>query len=179
MYELGYMAKRIIKRPDWLDAPIVREIYSVANCGSENFCDYIHFWKHNGFWLFDSPELIRTISTDNIDLTDTVLLYYRGHDTQYDADLKVWTEFNADENFQTAVSVPTTTRCLGYDIVTYSMQNAPECSPLSCNNLATTVEVNEFCLIDSLDSAIEQLENGGFNNSEPGPYRIMEVNIIE
>lgn len=180
MIELGYMAKQISPRPDWLGAPNVRSVYSVANCVSNDFCDYIHYWKHNGFWFFDSPGLIRSIGTENdIDLTDTILVFYRGHDTQFDADLDRWTRYGANGDFQTAVSPPLAAKFLGFDIVTYSMQNAPECSPLSCNNLAKELRVNEYCLLDSLDYAIEQLERGVFNTSEPGPYRIIAVNAVE
>ena len=180
MIELGYMAKRIIGSPDWLDAPHVRDVYAVANCVSNDFCGYIDFWKHNGFWFFDSPALIRDIANENeIALTDTALVYYRGHQTQFDADLSQWTDYDADADIQTMVSPPTSERFLGYDIVTYSMQNSPECSPLSCNNLAKDVCANQHCLIDSLDYAIQQLESGVFNNSESGPYRIIAVNVVE
>lgn len=33
-------------------------------------------------------------------------------------------------------------------------------------------------LIDSLDYASDQLKNGVFNDSEPGPYRIIAVNAV-
>jgi hypothetical protein len=56
MIPVGYMAKRVLRKPDWLPAPQVIDIYSVSNCHSENFADYIPYWKHNGYWFFDSPE---------------------------------------------------------------------------------------------------------------------------
>jgi len=55
MRPLGYMYKRVERRPEGLAAPAVRDIYSLSGCISEQFADYIPFWKHNGFWLFDSP----------------------------------------------------------------------------------------------------------------------------
>ena len=45
----------------------------------------------------------------------------------------------------------------------------------SCNGLADEVETNSRCLLDSLERAQHLLENGTFNNSEPGPYRIFAV----
>ncbi len=42
------MAKRVSKRPDWLKAPQVIDIYSVSGCISKNFADYINYWRHNG-----------------------------------------------------------------------------------------------------------------------------------
>jgi hypothetical protein len=53
MIPAGYMAKRVYKRPDWLKAPHVAEIYSVSGRISEDFADYINYWKHNGYWYFD------------------------------------------------------------------------------------------------------------------------------
>ena len=44
---------------------------------SEVFADYVDFWKDNGFWLFDSPEVIKNIAQENsIDLAGTTLFYY-------------------------------------------------------------------------------------------------------
>ena len=53
MTPVGYMAKHIASRPDWLKANEVEDIYSVSNCVSDDFADYINFWKHNGYWFFD------------------------------------------------------------------------------------------------------------------------------
>jgi hypothetical protein len=33
---------------------------------SEVFSDYVEYWKHNGFWLFDSPEVINNIAQENV-----------------------------------------------------------------------------------------------------------------
>lgn len=179
MIDLGYMAKRIALRPDWLNALCVRDVYAVCNCVSSDFCDYINFWKHNDYWFFDTPALIRSISIENgIDLSGTALLFYRGYPQQFDAKADSWIDFAAESAFSPNVAPPSDELFLGFDVVTYSMQSSPECSPLSCNSLATELQVNEHCLIRSLDYAIECLENGAFANSEPGPYRIIAVNSI-
>lgn len=180
MIELGYMAKRIAERPDWIDAPHVDRIFAVSGCVSKNFCDYIPYWKHNGYWFFDVPEVIRDLaSSNNIDLSGTSLLYYRGHDQQYDEDSKTWIGYEPEGSFGLQVSSPVESEILGYDVVTYSLQNSPECSPLSCNNVAAEVRVNKNCLIAGLDYAIELVSHGVFDNSEPGPYRIIEVHSVE
>ena len=45
------------------------DIYSISNCVSKHFADYIKFWKHNGYWFFNSPEIIRQLAQENsIDL---------------------------------------------------------------------------------------------------------------
>jgi hypothetical protein len=59
MIPVGYLAKRVVPKPDILKAPQVVDIYSISNCMNDDFADYIGYWKHNGYWLFDSPEIIR------------------------------------------------------------------------------------------------------------------------
>ncbi len=180
MIELGYMAKRIATRPDWLDVPHIRKIVAVANCMSESFCDYTEFWKHNGFWFFDSPVVIRALASEhNVSLSDTSLVYYRGYERQWDAEHGEWKACNNDPDLPTNITPPDSPALLGYDVVTYSFQNAPECSPLSCNGIAAEMEVNEHCLINSLEDAIRQLETGAFDYSEPGPHRIIAMHAVD
>jgi len=78
MIPVGHMAKqRAQQRPEWANGTNVHEIYSVCDCVSKDFADYIKFWGHIGFWLFDSPEIIRRLAKENqIDLGDTSLFYY-------------------------------------------------------------------------------------------------------
>ena len=179
MIDLGYMAKRIVGRPDWLDVAAVREVYSVSDCVSENFCDYVGYWMHNGFWFFDTPAAIQAVAdAEGVPLSDAELLYYRGHPRQYEGG-GVWSEYSAEDGFRTEVEPPASARLLGYDVAAYSMQNAPECSPLSCNGLAARVDVNEHCLMRTLDYAIDRLQSGAFDGSEPGPYRIIAVYAVE
>jgi hypothetical protein len=59
--------------------------------------------------------------------------------------------------------------------VSFNAQTSPECSPLSCNNLAESVGVNDHCLLENLEQARKLLENGAFNDTEPGPFRVFAV----
>jgi len=71
------MAKRVQKRPDWLQAAHVVDIFSVSGCVSEDFADYIGYGKHNGYSFFDSPEIIKCVAKENsIELDGTSLFYY-------------------------------------------------------------------------------------------------------
>lgn len=70
MIPVGYMAKRVSVRPEWIKAEGVADIYSVSGCVSEAFADYIRYWKHNGYWLFDSREVIRQLAQENCIDTD-------------------------------------------------------------------------------------------------------------
>ena len=174
MIPAGYMAKRVSLKPDWLKAPQVVDIFSVSGCISEDFADFIKYWKHNRFWLFDSPEIIRAVARENsIDLKGTTLFYYEVHELEFDG--KGWRPFETGNSFATNVIPPSRMKLEGFDVVTFSVRTSPECSPLSCNMLADEVDTNEHCLLASFQKAERTLNNSVFKNSEPGPYRIFSV----
>ena len=84
MIPAGYMAKRIVKRPDWLAVPGIDDIYSISSCMSKSFADYVTYWRHNGYWLFDSPDVIAEVAKENaVDLGGTKLFYYEVYDRVY------------------------------------------------------------------------------------------------
>ncbi|MGA2022144.1 MAG: hypothetical protein ABSH02_16245 [Candidatus Sulfotelmatobacter sp.] len=172
------MAKRVIKRPDWLKAPHVIDIYSVSNCQSENFADYIPFWKHNGYWLFDSPEIIRNVAKDNaIQLEGTSLFYYEAYEEEFDGER--WIHWSGEPSFPTNVVVPSRKELEGFDVVNFTARTSPECSGLSCSSLARDLHINAHCLFASFNEAETNLSNGAFNESEPGPYRIFSVYSVD
>lgn len=176
MLPAGYMRKRVASNSEWLQADAVVDIYSVSNCLSNDFADYINFWRHNGYWLFDSPSIIEEISrTANIDLTDTTLFYYEVYEFEYDGDKAQWAAFGPDPSFAAEVQAPIDMQLEGFDVVTFSAHANPECSPLSCCALAKNLSVNRHCLFPTFAEAKEAIERGLFNNSEPGPYRILSV----
>ncbi len=180
MIPAGYMAKRVMKRPDWLDALNVDDIHSVSNCMSDDFADYINYWQHNGFWLFDSPDVIRRLAAENaIDIEGTRLFYYEVHEYQFDEKAGSWEPFAADPFFPLNVEKPAAAEPEGYDVVTFQAGNSPECSPLSCNGLAKEIATNRHCLLSSFEKAKGFLEHGKFVNCEPGPYRIFAVYSVQ
>src|SRR5208282_1038518 len=129
------MAKRVSPRPDWLKSSQVIDIYSVSGCTSDNFADYIEYWKHNGYWLFDSPEIIRSLARENsIDIEGTSLFYYEAYELEYDG--KYWRPYAPEPSLPTNVIPPPRMQLEGFDVATFFARNLPECSPLSCNSLA-------------------------------------------
>ena len=62
---MGYLYRQVAKRPEWLRVEQVEDIYSLHDCFTKDFADYIKFWKHNGFWLFDSPEIIESVASEH------------------------------------------------------------------------------------------------------------------
>ena len=133
MTPVGYLAKRSCEKPKGFDLSKVDDVYSVGSCVNDDFADYIDFWKHNGYWLFDSPEIIRaTAAEHSIDLQDTKLFYYEAYEMQFTGN--AWRPFSPERTMPTNVVAPTEKHLEGFDVVTFYCGNAPECSPLSCNS---------------------------------------------
>jgi hypothetical protein len=178
MIPVGYLAKRVSKKTDWLKAPHVVDIYSVSGCISEDFADYINYWKHNGYWLFDSPEIIKNVSRENsIQLEGTALFYYEAYEKEFDGES--WHLYAPEPSFPTNVVLPSAKHLEGFDVVTFYARTSPECSPLSCNSLAENLRTNAHCLFTSFDEAEMYIKNGAFNDCEPGPRRIFAVYSVE
>lgn len=176
MIPAGYMAKRLYTKPDYLTALQVTDIYSVSGCISEDFADYIPRWKHNGYWLFDSPEIIREAAiAESVALERTSLFFYEVYEKQFDGE--EWLAFSP-QPFPTSIVIPQTKHIEGFDIVTFYAGTSPEHSPL-CNGMAKEVPTNKRCLIDSFEEAKAALVRGAFKNAEPGPYRIFSVYSVD
>ena len=175
MIPVGYMAKRVSPRPEWIAAERVVDIYSVSQCISPNFGEFIPYWKHNGYWFFDAPEIIEQLAREHaIDLTGTSLFYYEVYEHEFDEIVELWRDFEP-ASFPTNVVVPQQKALAGYDVVGFTVGTNPECSPLSCNQLATEVETNSHCLLASFEEAKDLLEQGTFRDVEPGPFRVFAV----
>lgn len=182
------MAKRVYNKSEWLGvgrtrpfleaAPKVVNIYSVSGCISEDFADYFRYWKHNGYWMFDTPETICSVSKENsINLVGMKLFYYEVYEQEFDG--RGWKPFSPEPSFKTGVSVPANKHLEGFDVVTFSSGTSPECSPLSCNSMAEELPTNIHCLFDTFEEAERNLNDGAFRDAEPGPYRIFAVYSLE
>ena len=174
MIPAGYMYKRIVL-PEWLDCKNVAKMYSVSGCFSENFADYIPYWKHNQYWFFDNPEVMDGIIHEQKFVNDFELLYYELYEQEFDEEEQHWQEFSGETSFGYDVKSPSQKEFLGFDIVSFSMGTSPECSPLSCNHLCRVVNVNQYCLLDDLNDTISLTETLNYTKCEPGPYRIIAV----
>jgi hypothetical protein len=180
MVPIGYMYKRVAAAPEWLHAPHVVDVYSLSADVSENFADYIKFWRHNGYWLFDSPDIILALASEHsISVEGLKLFYYEAYELQYDDKSAEWIPYEPEETFVTDVQTPSARTLEGFDVVTFSVGSSPECSPLSCNSLAARISTNSHCLLPSHEAAVRALETGCFGNSEPGPFRIIAVYSVD
>jgi hypothetical protein len=178
MIPAGYMAKRV-QKPKGFHMDGIADVYSVSGHINEDFADYIEYWKHNGHWLFDSPEIIRAVAQeDSIQLGRTSFFYYEVYEMEFDG--KTWSPHEAESSIPTNVIPPPPEKTLaGFEVVTFFAKNAPECSPLSCNGMAEEIPTNQHCLLESFAEAYDRLNAGAFNNAEPGPYRIFAVYSVE
>jgi|SRR5579863_9904033 len=179
MIPVGYLAKRGVTVPKALVSflPGVKDVFSVSSCVNDDFADYIDYWKHNGYWLFDSPEIIRELCREqSIGLEGTLLFFYEAFEQEFHDGS--WRGFGPEPSMSTQVVLPAQKQLEGFDVVTFWAGNAPECSPLSCNNLGDELPINEHCLLQSIESAQRALEDGAFEKGESGPYRIYAVNSV-
>jgi len=148
MIPIGYMLKKVVPTPTWLGAPNVKFVYSVSACISDNFLDYIPLWKHNGWWLFDDPSTLQALAVENhCNQDDFTLFYFEAFEKEYDAEEKAWIPIMPEASFPTNVKIPEHNILRGYDVVTFRAHASPECSPLSCNSLATTISTNQYLLV--------------------------------
>jgi hypothetical protein len=178
MIPVGYLAKRVVPKPEILNAPAVIDIYSVSGCVNVNFTEYIQYWKHNGYWLFDSPEIIRGLAAEHaLPLDGISLFYYETYELELDG--RSWRPFTVEPSVETQVIPPAHKTLEGFDVVSFFARNAPECSPLSCNSLASDRPTNSHCLFTSFEEAETALNNGAFEDVEPGPYRIFAVYSVD
>ena len=177
MIPAGYMYKAVARAPQGAGA--AADVYAVSGCISGCFADYIPYWRHNGYWLFDSLETIQALAAESaIDLSGLTLFYYEVFELQYEEASGRWLPFAPEPSLPTQVRAPRAMQLEGYDVVTFSAQTSPECSPLSCNSLAERVAVNRHCLFDAFEDARQSIEAGVFQGSEPGPFRIFAVHTV-
>jgi hypothetical protein len=171
----GYLAKYVATETSWLANTQVEDIFALSNCISDNFADFTEYWKHNNYWLFNSPAALQSLAEEaGLDLTGTRLFYYEVLEQEYHA-TGHWQPFTADNALHTDVQVPPAKQLEGFDIVTFSLGPVPECSCLSCNHMAEIVPVNRHCLLETFAEAYTLLSQDVFKECEPGPYRIFAV----
>ena len=183
MIPVGYKYKKVqlVADLEWFQSDSVKDVYSVSDCISEDFTDYIDHWKHNVFWFFDTPAVMEEIAeSESVDMSGMTLFFYEMYEKEYNDSTHCWESFLTDEivtNLPEFVP-PKEKKLEGFDVVSFSCGNAPECSPLSCNWLHQKISVNQHCLFDTFDEAKDALNRGVFTNSEPGPYRIFAVYTV-
>ena len=179
MIPARYMLKTILPNPSWINDLGVIDIFAVSPCMSKHFADYIQYWRHNGYWLFNKPsDMDEIVSREGKNRADLKLFYYEVYERQFNEHNMRWSGFEP-ESFVTNVEKPANARLEGFDVVTFEAASTPVHSPLSCNGLGDVLPVNARCLFETFEEAKSALEAGKFNNSEPGPFRIFSVYSVD
>jgi hypothetical protein len=167
----GFLPKRVVTAPAWLDCPAVTCVCSISDCVSALPDDWIEHWLHNDVWLYDTRERARQVMDASGPYT---LFAYRLSIVRFDDgrwEDWVWSTPTAPLEF------PAGYRSLGFDVagkLDYGIAGFG-CSPLSCNGLASEYPVNAHCLLDDLGEAFAAAERFSIEKPEPGKYIVAEV----
>jgi hypothetical protein len=167
---IGYFPKRVTRAPEWLTAPQVREICSVSECVAQGPEGWIENWTHNDLGVYDTLSAAsERIPTD--ERTEFQVFAYRLVPRLFDkgSEISLTLPPIAPE------PLPERFASLGFDVVSRSMGASFECSPLSCNDMASEIATNEFCLVETIERAIEVALQFSLEEPEPGPYVVIEV----
>ncbi len=103
------------------------------------------------------------------------LFYDEAHELEYNVEERSWLQYEPVSEFGVNVVEPKKKTLEGFDVVSFSVESSPECSPLSCNSCAEGLSTNEHCLFRTFEEAKLAIENDRFQGCEPGPYRIVAV----
>lgn len=129
MIELGDMAKLMVSCPGWFRNPAVQQAVAVSRCISSDFCAPGTTWECNRWRCLHSPQVIQEVAAAaGTSLDGMSLLYDRAAELQFDRVSGKWSRYDTDHRLETHVRRPETAELLGWDVVSFAMQNAAECS---------------------------------------------------
>jgi hypothetical protein len=174
---LGFLPKKVLKRPAWLKAEAVEEVCSVSECMSPASADRINRWVHNEAGFYNTEELALSTVPEKERLAFRLFAFrewplkFAGGEVDESANPNArWTDLPRRADLSGYLPV-------GYDLVGRSRSSFFECSPLSCNGMAEHIPVNRHCLVDELERALEVGREFSRESSgvEPADYYLVEV----
>jgi hypothetical protein len=166
---IGYFPKRRTPAPEQLRAAGVEEICSVSECLAPGPKDWVEAWLHNAHGCFNNPDDARRVIGE--ETGEFQILAYRLLPLRFRKGHAEPIEVSPPE----ITPLPPGFRSLGFDVVSRSVSDGFECSPLSCNLMAVEVGVNRHCLVDDLETARGLARRFSVEEPEPGPYYVIEV----
>jgi hypothetical protein len=174
---LGYCAKRSLTAPF---AGREREIASVSDCLSKRSNKWVERWDFNRATFWNSEADAWACVPDESKPAFKIFAYgifpLLFDTSGIEEPVPIEQLFPGDMPELPPARPPC--QRLGYDVVERNASMGMlgfGCSPLSCNGMAESILVNEFCLIDELESALAAARRFGVEQPEPGPYVIVEV----
>lgn len=183
MIPAGYLLKRIVPPPDYLAGIPVRRVCSAAHCVGDDLVDLYEAWSQNIFSLANSPEqLFRLAEAQAVDPFGSTLLYFEVYEREaisggfIEPKFPDWQPLSECPGNPVQTSPPEAAEFLGFDVVVFG--DTLEHSPLSCQEMAREISVNEHCLIDRFEDAKSAIEKGLFYECKEGAYRIFAVHQV-
>jgi hypothetical protein len=174
---IGFLARKVAPRPsDFLARAPIDDVCSVSECISPGAPDRIQRWAHNAASFYDTEALAWSVVPD-AECDAYTLFAYRAVSIRFDGgDGEPWSPGDEWPGLPAEPDLSAYAP-IGYDVVRCSVGAAFDCSPLSCNGVANEHAVNEHCLVDDVDVAMQlgrafTAEGAGV---EPGPYHVVEV----
>lgn len=190
MIPAGYSLKRTVSPPDYLQFGVsnILEVCSASNCVEPALVDPSDRWLHNGFDLANSPDLLWILaSEEGVDLSGSRLFYHCAYEFEIRSDGRTfdplgWKPISRarSSSVKNDVVVPLDDAglvVLGYDVVVFG--DYMEHSPLACQSIAMQLQVNSYCLFDSLEEAKSAIDTGKFIDCEEGIYKIFSVGLLK
>lgn len=168
----GYLPIRFAPPAGWQGPAHVREICSVSECLCGAPEGRIDRWLHNELGFYDTTEVARSVienDAKDFDLFAYDVLGLRFSVAAPEAFLPPRVE---------AVERRSEMKLLGFDVVSKDVCLFFEHSPLSCNGCFEWCQVNEYCLVTDLPTALALAERCGREEPEPGPYYVLRVSRL-
>jgi hypothetical protein len=173
---LGFLARRVAERPDFLAAAPIDDVCSVSECISPGAPDRVQRWAHNAASCYDTEALAWSVVPPAERDAYTMFAYRAGSIRFDDGDGEPWSPRDAWPGLPAEPDL-SAYRSIGYDVVGCSAGAAFDCSPLSCNGVGNQHAVNRHCLVDDVDvaMALGRAFTRADSGVEPGPYHVVEV----
>lgn len=178
---VGYFPKQTMARPDGFAPAGIEEIASVSQCISPGPEGWLDAWLHNPLGFYASEDVAWQVAGGHDPGFD--LYAYRMLCVAFPPDGPP-RHFTLEEERIVGGSaiegVPGPEfACLGWDIagswLGWSQSIGFECSPLTCNGLASGIATNRYGLISRLEEAIPAAIRIAVEQPEPGTYYLLEV----
>jgi len=150
----------------------VRQIASVSECLSKRPSGWVKRWDFNRATCWNTESAARACVPDDLEPEFKLFAY------------RIVPLVPLENLFPTDLpALPQEPEFLPYDRIGYDVVERSAamgmlgfgCSPLSCNGMAESIPVNEFCLLDDLKSALSTERRFDTEKPEPGPYVVIEV----
>ena len=140
---------------------------------SPGAADWISAWRHNGLGWFNSAADALSVVPDP-QPGQFRLFAYRIYPEVFRARQRAIIDLPSDVRPE---PLPEGFRTIGFDSASKSSESglSLECSPLSCNGMASELAANEHCLFATLDDAIAGAVQFAVEQPEPGDYYVVEV----